>query len=451
MVSEQPNILFVVVDCLRSDRTFGPNRSAQIPNLQSLADNGALFTHLITVNSVTIPCMTSVFSGMYPHSHGVRAMKGFRVSDEIPLLAKILRDNGYHTYAEVTEPLGTHLHLDRGFQSYHVRNGILSSFLGQWGDEFIARFQKRLLTPPWFMYLHLWEVHQPRQVLPAFSSPQYGATNYDRAISTLDARLGQLVAALDENTVVIVTGDHGEKIPENVVEAQIERWKRPLSRIVSSKTKVAKTVRRLKTQVRKSWYRSVRTLHHMGLIESPLATVTGHGYHVYESLIRVPLVIKGLPGSQPGRRISTPIRQIDLMPTILSIAGLREQIPQSVEGRDVMPLIQGESLPSLPIFIETCQNTQEPSDFYGVRTDDWKYAVHISDDSVPEELYNLEADPDETNNLAATHPQKTGEMRTLLQQHLQRKTRLGVRLVEELTPEELSKLSKRLENLGYIE
>ncbi|HRO91207.1 MAG TPA: alkaline phosphatase family protein, partial [Promineifilum sp.] len=81
MPSTRPNILLIVIDCLRADRAFDDDRTAQTPGMQALAERGTLFTHLITANSMTIPCMTTMFSGMYPAHHGVRAMVGARVSD----------------------------------------------------------------------------------------------------------------------------------------------------------------------------------------------------------------------------------------------------------------------------------------------------------------------------------------------------------------------------------
>ena len=115
MPSTRPNILLIVIDCLRADRSFDVDRTAQTPGMQALAERGTLFTHLITANSMTIPCMTTMFSGMYPAHHGVRAMVGARVSDSVPLLAELLRENGYHTYAEATGPLSEFYRLNRGF------------------------------------------------------------------------------------------------------------------------------------------------------------------------------------------------------------------------------------------------------------------------------------------------------------------------------------------------
>lgn len=193
MPSERPNILLVVIDCLRADRAFDADRSAQTPGLNALAERGVLFTHLISANSMTIPCMTTMFTGMYPAHHGVRAMVGARVGDHVPLLAELLRENGYHTYAEASGPLSPFYRLDRGFDQYELRDGVKSSLLGEWGDQLIARFRNGHFREPWFTYLHLWGVHRPRQILPEFNKPEYGRTEYDRAISSYDARLRELL------------------------------------------------------------------------------------------------------------------------------------------------------------------------------------------------------------------------------------------------------------------
>lgn len=231
MPGARPNILLIVIDCLRADRTFDPDRSAQTPGLHALAERGVLFSHLITANSMTIPCMTTMFTGMYPARHGVRAMVGARVADEVPLLAEVLRENGYHTYAEVSGPLSAFYRLDRGFDHYELRDGVKSSLLGEWGDQLIARLRDGEFHEPWFAYLHLWGVHRPRQILPEFNKPEYGHTEYDRAISSYDARLRELFRVIDEdNTIILVTGDHGEKIPENNLENRVEFLKKSLSK-----------------------------------------------------------------------------------------------------------------------------------------------------------------------------------------------------------------------------
>lgn len=451
MPSTRPNILLIVIDCLRADRAFDPDRTAQTPGMQALAERGTLFTHLITSNSMTIPCMTTMFSGMYPARHGVRAMVGARVSDNIPLLAELLREHGYHTYAEATGPLSEFYRLNRGYDQYEFRDGVKSPMLGEWGDQLIERFRTRRHEEPWFAYLHLWGVHRPRQILPGYDTPEFGRTQYDRAISSYDARLRKLFAAIDfENTVVILTGDHGEKIPENNLENQVEFFKKSLSKANKGTGRWAQARRKAIASVRNSWFKTSRLLYRVGAVESPLATVTGHGYHVYDSLVRVPLVVAG--GAAPqGRRVGDQVRQVDILPTILDLAGLEDSIPSTVDGRSLLPMMRGEKLPELPALIETCQNSREPSSFYGIRYGGFKYAYDANDPKVPEELYDLSADPEETRNLAQSRPDKVAELRRLIETHIAQAEAGAVDMTDEMSELEMAGLADHLRKLGYVE
>lgn len=453
MTSTKPNILLVVVDCLRADRTFDPDRTAQTPGMQALADQGVLFSHLITANSMTIPCMTTMFSGMYPAHHGVRAMVGAYVSDNVPLLAELLREHGYHTYAEATGPLNSFYHLDRGFDHYECRDGVTSSLLGPWGDDLINRFRNGDFQGPWFVYLHLWGVHRPRQILPGYDTPAYGRTQYDRAISSYDARLRELFEVIDLNdTVILLTGDHGEKIPEKGVESQVELLKKSMSRGGQGKStsRAVRMRRKAIASLRATWFSVSRLLYRLGLVDSPLATVTGHGYHVYDSLVRVPLVIAG--GDVPAAgRISQQARQIDIMPTILDLAGLAAATPGTADGRSLLPLVYGETLPDIPAFIETCQNSREPSTFYGVRSDGFKYAFDMANPNVPEELYDLAADPEETKNLARSAPKKAADLRQLIHTHVKQAQSSATSMAGEISELEMAGLADHLRKLGYID
>ncbi len=449
MAQKQPNILLIVIDCLRADRVLGPQRSAQIPALQSLIQRGAAFSHMITVNSLTIPCMISLFSGVYPVTHGVRGMRDHRISDRLPLLAEILHEAGYHTFAEVTSVLGPWVHLDRGFDEFHLRKGAAQPFVGEWGDEFIARFKNRELAEPWFVYLHVWEVHQPRHVLPQYNHPDYGETLYDRAITGVDARLGELTKALDDHTLVLITGDHGEKTPDSKLEARVESQKNSYKELVRRvfPTRVARTIIQVATR---TWYRSTRLLRRLGLIKSSLTTLTGHGYHVYDILARVPLIIAGPNVAPLDQVISEQARQIDILPTILDLVGLADKIPEPIDGRSLVPLLRGEKLEPLPAFIESWVTDAVLSSYYGVRTADWKYAYNPRNPERDEELYDLRTDPEETSNVAASHPDIVTEMRELAGHHFQA-VKPGQEVGDELTEEELAVLTEHLRELGYVE
>ena len=203
--------------------------------------------------------------------------------------------------------------------------------------------------------------------------------------------------------------------------------------------------------LRAGWVKGARLLYRVGLVDSPLASITGHGYHVYDSLVRVPLVVAGGPVAAAGRRVGQQVRQIDIMPTILDLAGLSGDIPPTADGRSLRPLMDGRALAETPAFIETCQNSREPSSFYGVRAGGYKYAFDAANPRIPEELYDLNADPDETQNVAAALPQKTAELRTMIEHHVKETATAAVAMTDEMSATEMDGLAEHLRKLGYVE
>lgn len=136
-----------------------------------------------------------------------------------------------------------------------------------------------------------------------------------------------------------------------------------------------------------------------GSLNTPLAGEKGM---LAEGGIRVPFVV-ALPGTIPGGRIDpTPVSALDLTPTFLAAAGL-EEMPAAFEGENLWPVLTGDGLKDRPLFWR----------FWGqsaVRLGDWK--LLFAGDH--EWLFNLSEDPGETTNLAAEHPEKVRELKTLL-------------------------------------
>ena len=217
---ERPNILMIVVDCLRSDRVFGENRTCKTPNVDKLVARGTSVPKLFVENSVTAPSFASLFTGTYSLYHGITSLLGSRLNPELTTLADIFMANGYSTYAEATGPLMPILGLDQGFDDYNYRDQR-EYYFTEWGDKLLERLKGKSLQDPWFMMVHFWELHEPRQILPEFDLEQFGQTRYDRAMSGLDAFIGKMVQAVGENTVIILTGDHGERIAEETAPDSI--------------------------------------------------------------------------------------------------------------------------------------------------------------------------------------------------------------------------------------
>jgi arylsulfatase A-like enzyme len=213
--AELPNVLLLVVDCLRADRVFGPNRTCRTPNIDRLAARGVGLPNVFVENSITSISFAALLSGCYSRANGVTSQLGTRLRPEMVTLPDVLRANGYHTYAEVTGPLLPILGVDQGFDEYRFREQQKYYFT-DWGDDLITRLRGGRLQGPWFLLVHFWELHEPRQAPPEVDLPEFGATHYDRALSGLDRYLGRLLETVDDRTLVVFTSDHGERVGDPI-------------------------------------------------------------------------------------------------------------------------------------------------------------------------------------------------------------------------------------------
>lgn len=212
-MTARPNILMIVVDCLRSDWVFGPGRTSLTPRIDRFVARSAAFPRMFVENPITSPSFASIFTGCYSLTHGITGLLGVQMDAKPATLAEILAGHGYHTYAEVTGPLLPVLGIGRGFEAY-VHRGQDESGDTRWGRRLLERMRGGGFAAPWFLLIHLWEIHQPRHVPAAFRSAAFGATDYDRAWSALDGFIGDLIDAAGPEALVILTGDHGERVDE---------------------------------------------------------------------------------------------------------------------------------------------------------------------------------------------------------------------------------------------
>ena len=199
------NILFILVDCLRADAVSGKDRGTVTPAIDKLMTRGTYFNQAISTAGTTTTCVASMLTGNYPFAHGIRTLSGYKLNSDCVTLPQVLKHHGYHTYAMVSGPLSPITGLDRGFDEYEYRtDGVYLS--DDWGEDLRRRFQQKQLREPWFAFLHLWEVHKPRKVLPKFDSKQFGADKYERAVSSLDPELEKLINLLGDDTIIILHG-----------------------------------------------------------------------------------------------------------------------------------------------------------------------------------------------------------------------------------------------------
>lgn len=450
------NVIILVLDALRPDHLscYGYERETS-PNIDRLARQGLVFQNAVSQAGWTLPSHASLFTGLFPAEHGATDEHHF-LDPQIPTLADLLSSRGYDclcatSNAWISETTG----MTRGFGDVcqpslysgikKIANAARKRYLDRdHGAATICRYVKKWLgsrSPdrPFFVFMNLLEAHTPYHVPNSFIKPYLprgvnpaGALGinqdcdaymagkapmssddfeilrsvYCGAISYLDKQLGDLWAYLEslgqaENTLLAITADHGENFGDH------------------------------------------------GLM--------GHRFCLYDSLIKVPLIVKG-PGIGASEKPVEPLTQlIDIPCTILDLAGM-EDIPErsGMSGLNLLKIASSEeqhpfvvslqSLPNLTVY-ERDHPDFDPSLFnkriQSIRTLDYKYIAY-SDGT--EELFNLKKDQVETENLKESEPEKIKHFRAVLDDWSKRYISRG----QEGGPEMDEKMKKSLEQLGYI-
>jgi len=231
----------------------------------------------------------------------------------------------------------------------------------------------------------LWEVHVPQFLPPDFNRPDFGKSRYERALSFLDHDLGKLLERMDpEQTMIVLHGDHGERFENSIIETAIRKAKFHLLGWTGGK----------------GWYK------------------LNHGYHVYDFLVRVPLLFIARGVVPAGRQIDAQVRQIDVMPSILEALGISMEPGARLHGRSLLPLMKGEQMKELPALMEACDRAIfNPQDWLrGVRVPPWKYVFAPQNPRIRPELYHLSEDPGEKRNLVDQYPTIADSLRRTIEE-----------------------------------
>jgi arylsulfatase A-like enzyme len=405
-----PNVMLLVIDALRADAVF--DSPPVTSTLDDLRKSGTTFVQCISTTTSTSPSFASILTGYYPPKHGVRGLKGHRLAPTARTIAEIFAGEGYSTAAWVRGPLLPQTRILRGFRNVRHIGGDKLPFMA-WRREVLDTIAA--LSVPWLFLLHVWEVHRPYRPPPDYKKRR-GRAGYFASVTATDRALAGIVDALPANTLLAVTGDHGEKVANN--------W------IGDRASALAKEVRR-RPGSRRLPDRLQRTLGNWSI---------GHGYALYESLIRVPMILAG-PGAEQ-RVVTDQVRHVDLVPTIAELCGL--EAPSGVDGRSLVPLMQGEQLPVEAAYLEATGVVGE-SPIYGLRTPEWKL---LRGTGTRPELYRLEAYSRgaEKRNVYQDHPDIAKDLETRLDQLLGASTPRG----SGMTPQEEVMLEKHLRDLGYL-
>jgi arylsulfatase A-like enzyme len=408
----RPNVFMLVVDSLRADAVNGDHIVTK--NFDSLAARGTSFSQAICTCTTTTPSFSSLLTGCYPPKHGVRGLQGYRLSPSLITMAEAFTAAGYKTFAEVTGPLLKETGILRGFEDAHHRQAYRVPFF-DWRDRVIARMDS--YPDPWFLLLHIWEVHRPYRSPPDFVKRNDRA-GYEAAVAATDEWLGPVLEAAGD-ALMIVTGDHGESYANSPLEQKALRGAR-------------RTRRALRLN---KW---------LPAADKKLAGLAvGHGFALWEHLVRVPLIFAG-PGVSAAK-VPDQVRHVDLFPTVAELCDL--EIPPQADGRSLVPLMNGAPLPEEPAYMEAVGVKLEGRSIVGARTPDWKLllpgggrpSLHKLDGGEP---------PDEKRNVYARYPEAAERLRSYIDQvnatQGETETGSGMSSAEEAIVEQ------HLRDLGYL-
>lgn len=393
----QLNVLLITIDTLRPDRLSCYNeKHIQTPNIDSLAEKGALFLKAFAHTPTTLPSHTNILLGTTPLHHGVHDNHNFIVREEFLTLAEHLKNNGYATGAVVGAfPLDSRFGLTQGFDLYDDNYGSKNyqefSYVERPAEVVVQKSIAWLdgQQGPWFLWAHCFDPHQQYNPPEPFKT-EYKESPYNGEVAYVDHELGKLLAylrknRLEENTLIIFTGDHGESLGQHGEST--------------------------------------------------------HGYFAYNSTLWIPLIIVS-PGTKPAI-VDQNVCHVDIFPTVCDVLGIEK--PDFLQGISLVPVLKGKKekkLSSRAIYFESLYP------FYGrgwapltgIIQKDAKYM----DSPIPE-FYDLAKDFDETNNLAAK--QSLSEYRSVLEKVLEAQSYSGKTAANQKIDREAM---EKLKSLGYI-
>jgi arylsulfatase A-like enzyme len=367
------NILLLTIDALGADKCWSLKKDLT-PNIKRLSQQGAIFTNAIATTSSTTPSIASIHTGLYPFQHGIKSTYGFHLRDSYKTLAEIFKSHGYETFASVGGPLKTKTGLNRGFDYYTYRSAHLMVPFLKWKFALnIARINSVFLMHeaskifirknPWFYWIHLLDLHnrwRPRRWI----SNQV-LSDYEHALSNLDKNIGKLLRVLDfKKTLVIFSADHG---------------------------------------------------HHVSSLDPERVGINyteAHGFHVYDTLIKIPLVIVCKDSIPGGVVVEQQVSTIDLLPSMLSLLNLKQK--NKTTGQSFTHLLHQEEGHAAnynserSVYVEACGSILKragESFLMGIRSSDWKLVVPKEINSKKNfALFDLRKDPDELVNVYDKYP-----------------------------------------------
>ena len=322
------------------------------------------------------------------------------------------------------------------------------------------------------MDLHGYKKFDESNRLKKFHDPKFGINKYEQMVSALDEWLGKIFDKVNlEETLIVLTADHGSEDANFTKELQeykqeIRNYK--INPIIKSSTKFSKKMptffNPIKSKIKKKFIQkrsevlSKRALDEIKEIENLqlkphekriIKNIVQTNYGVFDDRLKVPLLFVG-PNIPSKEIIREQVRTIDIFPTIVEILNLDEKIEN--RGTSLLPLIVGNNVSELPAFVESATNHVDiqNSNVVGIRTSKYKYFRDRINFDTNKNLYDLEKDPLEENNLAQNNIDVVETMEKILTE-ITYNSNLNIKENNDIfNKEEMEQINAELKKLGYI-
>jgi len=455
---KKPNIILISIDTLRADhlRCFGNNK-IHTPNIDKIATDGVIYRSAIAQAPNTLPSHFSILTSLYPTTHlafhessplghGLN-----KLTAEKDTLAKALKKEGFSTAAFVDGGYLNHKYgYDQGFDIYDDAGGHLAVI-----NKKVLDYIEKNHNQNFFLFMHFYDVHGPYEPPTQYRNMYYSKhnntgndtrmeylkclealrylnlddiysfdrlkANYMGGVTYADNELGKLFDKLSslniyDDTIIIILSDHGESFLEH------------------------------------NFY-------------------VGHGLQCYDQEVHIPLIIKFPKQKNKSTVIYDQVESIDVMPTILDV--LDVSLNQKAQGRSLLPLFNSKNTDIERLFAYGEANAHG---LRFVRTNKWKYIytpktdvmsivnkqispnsnIKLEDHFTHEDqLYNLDSDPLETNNIITKEKGIANELISIMNQKINKNNMLArsfknVRSNGITKPQLSEKEKEKLKTLGYI-
>lgn len=442
------HLVFISLDTVRHDHlsVYGYFKETT-PRLKAYTRGGSVFTNAYAQSTLTNPSHGSMFTGLYPATHG-NLVNESRLSEQQLTLAEILSGEGFRTAGFTSGyPLNAQISgLDQGFEVYDDKlqkkepGGAGLRKFRRTGEATLEHALAWLQAPGerqrTFLFVHLYDAHGPylpraeyldelprstpgpplehianyQRVTegewpPIHSLNEY-VDRYDAQLRYLDDQIATLLEAIDlTRTVVVIVGDHGETLGERI----------------------------------STWW------------------ALNHGGRVFEEQTRIPLIL--LTPFRTRSQIDDVVQTVDLLPTLLEVLGINPEQELNIQGRSLVPLLNGDTWADSDRFVFSSSGT-EPGPFpnqdyaldttrptFSIQDRRWKLVVYpgLQEDYL--ELFDLGEDPSETRNVIDDHAVVRERLYSGLAANLEATGAPGGNSDPELSAEQ----QEALRALGYLD